>query len=424
MVSLGKTGTLQAAPVHHIDGRSVIMIEQEMGRAALDSVKTAALIGADVTSVAAQLLFELHKHQKLRQGLGELSLEALQKSLNRKNGEGLAFTSVTSDVYQDMRSTGILSSGGLRNYSVIAAKNTDQIMIFYGSADQKYMDQILSAMDAMYGSKSDIEKDVFFNIAKDRDIFVLQDISSEEAELFKYYSLLQDENGNIPGSMPYSVVNLNGRRCLLCLDSDVEVMQRNMQYVAATFTSQQGARILEDIRIRLKGRQERQIAVEQAKREHLIIDADNPYTRIEVTAHDYDLYKGKMLVDSIPISDRSQLSRVCSIVDGMSSPVVVGKAAYEKLSASEQQEYLHSPKASELPKTYEHQLEIDMDQVLAKLNDVNELREYLNHMTGYSVKVSGDEIGDVIRAFEKEQKKRNKVEKNQHREGGSEIRQN
>ena len=52
-----------------------------------------------------------------------------------------------------------------------------------------------------------------------------------------------------------------------------------------------------------------------------------------------------------------------------------------------------------------------MDQTLAKLNEVSELWEYLNHMTGYSVRVDGDEIGDVIKAFEKEHRNRTKSEK-------------
>ena len=382
-----------------------------MGQAALDAVGKTAAASADTIAVAGQLLLELGKHQRLRQGLGELSLEALQKSLDRRNGEGLAFTSITADVYQDMRATGILDSGGLRNYSVIAAKDRDQIMIFYGSKDQKHMDQILSAMDAMYGSKSDIEKEAFFSIANGQDIYIVQDISPEEAELFRHFSEKQDADGNHPDSMPYTVVELNGRLCLICLDADTEIMRRNMKLVAATLTSEQGERILNDIRTRLKNRQERGIAIGQAKREHLIIDADHPRNRIEITAHDFNYYKSSKLVDSIPKSDRAQLGRIYDIVDGMSFPTIVERDAYEKLTVSEQQEYLHSADVSAIPRAYERQLEINMDQTLAKLNEVSELREYLNHMTGYSVRVDGDEIGDVIKAFEKEHRNRTKSEK-------------
>ena len=387
------------------------MIEQEMGQSALDTVKKAAAAGADAAAIAGQLLTELRKHMKLRRGMGELSLEALQKSLDRKNRESLAFTSIAADVYQDMRATGILDNGGLRNYSVIAAKNSDQVMIFYGSKDQGRMDQVLSAMDAMYGSKSDLEKDAFFQIARGRNLYVLQDISSEEAELFRHYCDRPDENGSYPRRMPYSIVELNGHRCLLCLESDTDLMRRNMQLVAATMTSEQGGRILEEIRFLLKERQERRIAIEQAVREHLILDADHPSCKVEVTAHDFNYYKNSKLVDTVPRSDKAQAGRIYDIVDGMSSPVVVPKDAFEKLPSSGQQEYLHSPAAAPIQKAYDRQLEINMDQVLAKLNEANELREYLNHMTGFNVKVEGDEIADVIKAFEKEQKKRGKQER-------------
>ena len=61
-------------------------------------------------------------------------------------------------------------------------------------------------------------------------------------------------------------------------------------------------------------------------------------------------------MDSIPKSDRAQLGRIYDIVDGMSFPTIVERDAYEKLTVSEQQEYLHSADVSAIPRAYERQL--------------------------------------------------------------------
>ena len=68
-----------------------------------------------------------------------------------------------------------------------------------------------------------------------KDLFVLEGVSAEDAELLD--CILRKKDSHLH-PFPYSVVEMDGNPCILCLSEDMEKLKEAMKAVAATFESE------------------------------------------------------------------------------------------------------------------------------------------------------------------------------------------
>lgn len=378
-----------------------MIIEKETADLVLEQAKAAMSALAEMQTALLTAIIKYNQEKQLTLGIGEVSMDKLIRSLDKKTGETLSYCVLEASVFQDLLRTGVLNKSGIRNYTAMSSANNSDVMIFYGSRDQIFMDNALHAIDALYGTRTMMDRDSFFMAAEGKDLFVLEGVSAEDAELLD--CILRKKDSHLH-PFPYSVVEMDGNPCIICLSEDMEKLKEAMKAVAATFESEQGDRVLEDIRIRLAGRQERGIAIKEARREQAIVDADHPFHKIIVTADDYRYYKHNKEILAVPMSDPSCLDRIYDLINGMSSPVLTGDCSYEQLPASQQSEYIHKHAIYEFQG--ESPLEINLEKTAEKMADADALRKYLNKMTGYNVKCEESEPEYVMQEFAKEHKRR------------------
>ena len=360
----------------------------------------------------------------IKDGIGEASFANLMKSIDRAHDEQISYCEVSKDVYTDMCKTGLLQNGALRTYTVLQAANSDGVMIFYGSNDQSGMNRILDSMDAMYGNRAELDKDSFEMMSEGKDIYVLEGISAEDSLLFA--SLVRDgyvsENGSMDkNGFPFSrMTTVKGGQeynAIVVLDEDKGKLASVMGVVAGTMLSTQGPRILEQLQYQLKGRQERNIAIEEARKEQVIVDADNPRNSIHVTAKDYEFYKNNKVTEIIPRG--GPLGRVYDIVEGMSAAVIIDAKKLEGLSTSEQQEVLHN-EGRPLTSVEEKPLDIDIKESMRQMDDEQSVKRYLEKCTGVTVRSDSRDLDSIVKSAEKQHRQREKqMERDERASRGS-----
>lgn len=357
-----------------------------------------------------ELLARWSREHNLKEGAGEVDFQGVQDGM--KNGEKMSYCSVSSDVYNDMKKTGVLEMSGTRNYAVLKSKNDDSVMIFYGSGDQYHIDQALKAMEYMYGNPVEMDMESFLMTTKNDELFTIMGLSDADAMLLKHFATKMnvDEEGKLKNdSFPYTIVEMDGVNCVVCRESDHDKLAEAMKMVAATHETEQGEKILEQIQYKIKGRSERNIAIENARREQCIVDANDPASKIVVTAEDFRYYKNNKEIATIPLSDETKVQRVYSIIEGMSDPVLVNDNTFERLDEAEQTEYLHNKdNAQPLMKDDVFDLEVDMTQIRQALINEDRIKQRLNQYYGFSLKTEDMEIDEVVKAYEKEARNRAK----------------
>ena len=190
-----------------------------------------------------QTLIRLHKLRQLKAGIGEIAMEQLQKALDRKNGESLAYCSLPADVYQDLKATGVLDRSGIRNYSVLAASNNDTVLVFYGSQDQEHVDRSLKVMEAYYGQKSELDKETFFLAARNRDLLLVDGLAEESVQLFRQLTSEADQHGTLTNAMPFTIIEYKGRKQLVTTSESEAALGNVLRKVSENTNSKQNVSV-------------------------------------------------------------------------------------------------------------------------------------------------------------------------------------
>lgn len=391
----------------------------------------------------------------IQDGIGEASFANLCKSIDRRHGEQISYCEISRDVYEDMGRTGLLKNGALRTYTAMQASNSDAVLLFYGSKDQQGMNRILDAMDAMYGRRAAVDRESFEMLSEGKDLYVLDGLREEDAELLSCFAtlpaarkIMADENSMDRNSVdgkntdgmkkdeveiepfPYTVIESKNRRSaarstagqgangsdagshsagtlsVVCLAEDSHKLAGLMGYVAAAATSEHGARILEQVQFRIKGRQERNIAIDEAEKNQIIMDAENPRNMIKVTAKDYEFYKNNKIAEAIPRS--GPLNRVYDLVEGMSEAVILDADRLKSLPASQQQEAAANM-GTPVSSLHCRNVDIDMQDVFRQLEREEDVRAYLKNMSGITVKA--DPYGTLDRAVRKAREEQRRMDR-------------
>lgn len=197
-----------------------------------------------------------------------------------------------------------------------------------------------------------------------------------------------------------------GTLSVVCLAEDSHKLAGLMGYVAAAATSEHGARILEQVQFRIKGRQERNIAIDEAEKNQVIMDAENPRNMIKVTAKDYEFYKNNKIVEAIPRS--GPLNRVYDLVEGMSEAVILDADRIKSLPASQQQEAAANM-GTPISSLHGRNVDVDMQDVFRQLEREEDVRAYLKTMSGITVKA--DPYGTLDHALRKARKEQRRMDR-------------
>ena len=361
----------------------------------------------EVQIALLQLIIEYNRHKELQLKKGEVSLTELQKSLRNSPGETLSYCAVPNDVYRDLSQCGFLDNSGIHNYSVLEAANCDTVMILYNSKDQENMDQALKSMDAFLGSRALLDKDSFFLTSGMKDIYALEGLSEEDMEAFRAVCECHDpSSGSRPFTIPYTTIELDGTKLLLCRKSDRHQLEDNLQRAFSLAYSDGSEAFLKEVRKRLDLRKTRDFHVRNAGSGDLFADAAHPENRIEITTEEYSYFKnGKKLWD-VPRSEESQLYRLYDTLENMDSPVVISKTVYEKVPGTNKSSYLRQNASAVLP--HDRPVTVNVQEVLRQNTDPARTDPFMQRLSGYEVPSGGKDFQSLMKLISRTQKKRGK----------------
>ena len=210
-----------------------MIIEESMALAAGSSLQGLTESTVQIQAAFLQALIRIQKQKLLKSGIGEVALEKLQKSLDRKHEESLSYCCIPAAVYHDMKHFGLLNHSGIRNYSVLSASNNDSLLFFYGSQDHVYVERTLKSMEALYGQRSELDKESFALIAAGKDLLTVRGLNDEELQIFRSLTLCPDSKGNYPLALPYTVLEYKGKKSILLLKQDESLLEKNLSNLAA-----------------------------------------------------------------------------------------------------------------------------------------------------------------------------------------------
>ena len=383
--------------------------EKETAELVMRGAVTTTKSLAEVQLALLQLLIEFERHRKLVLGKGEVSLTELQKSLRGNKGETLSYCSVPADVYRDLSTLGYLEQSGIRNYSVMQASNCDSVMILYSSKDQAHVDQALKSLDAAYSSRSLLDKDSFFLYMDKEPVRAVEGLTEEELEIFRSVAEYSDDHGRRPYAIPYTVVDLDGRRLLLAPASEHDLLDKNLRRTAVLSQSDQYADLHEKIRDQLRNRHERQDLIEKATDDQMIVDAAHPQTRVVIKDTAYDCYRNDKCTQRIPRNDQAQLHRLYDTIESMFSPVLISRTLYEKLPAKDQQDYLTQNAEAALP--HDAPAVVSTKEILWPQPDQEKTDTFMKHLSEFQIPQNEKNFQSILNRISREQKRNEETQK-------------
>lgn len=313
------------------------MIEQEVYRRMEGLIQGMLKASGSVSEALLQVLIQennRHKEDKLYdEGIGETSLKNMLRGLQRNNDE-LMTLSVNDEDAKEFKE--ILGKTDIKNYVMIDLATDDRKIVLFAQSDIEEVKKALNVFSAERGLISEIDPESFFVAAKEQNISALEGIDEVDLELIRYNAR--------KNPFVYTVVDSKDGITVLYKQEDLANMQKTLNNVAFSLSGEQGPLVREQIEIRLKGRKEVNIAVEEAEREVIIIDKQNPKNYVHVTADDFTYYKNNKEITRIPRTEPGAIEAVYQKIEGLTEPVVISKNEFE-LNYAERKALLESKTA-------------------------------------------------------------------------------
>lgn len=301
------------------------------------------------TAMLLAYLVEKEKQAKLKRGTGEIPMEQMLAAAAAR-GDNVKMFSVTPQEWAMFRPY-LQNSQIIKNYAVTTyTQSVDggypqkQMMIYAGESDMKEMDHLFQKMCIDHGMMTQMRRDEFLNLAQGKKIHIMENPEPELVELFDHYSR------TIGKKLPYTMVYLKRTladekgqlytkkgRYLVTLDEDKEAFGEAMRHASAVLAGkEQGPMVRTQMEYRLRGRQAINLALEEAERESIIMDKQDPSTYLKLTAGDCIYYENNKEVTRIPRGEHDFLNKVYDRIDGLMEPTAV-EVKLEKMSIEERE---------------------------------------------------------------------------------------
>lgn len=369
---------------------------------------------AAVTGAVLAALIKQAELAGLKRGVGETSLKNILKLT--KSGDSARYILMSSQDAATMRSYLTDRKYGIKNFCFMNSAVSGQKMLIFNQSDEK---NILSARDDMINNIQHgtfVHKNQFFADMKDKEIYVVDGFSREASELMREISRRSKD-------FHYTAVKIDGKYALICSSKDRRILDEHMRTIAAIATSEQGAKIIHDMRVQLKGRQEVNITVEEAEKERVILDKNHTDTFVKVTAQDFAFYKANKEISRIPRTEDGALDRVYDCIAEFSEPCVLEPDDMQYLDTDRRKEILdNAPSYRQEEGNFLDK--IDREEVQKQLNNGVEVAAYLRGFDNYYLKPEAREkaldlnndrkpsVDDVIASIE--EKRDELIKERQH----------
>lgn len=297
------------------------MIEENVYRKMESLLNGMFKAGADVSAGLLEFLKEWNKTQKedklLKNGVGETSLRNLLKGL--KEGDQLKAMVIPDEEYDEFIK--VLKNTKIKNFSSLDLSSDNCRTILFAESDTKEIVNALEAFSAQRNLQTEVDPEVFYLAAKESKITAIENIDEVELELLRYNAR--------KNPFPYTVVDINGKPSILARSEDFEKVDTSLNRIASSLAGEQGSLIRKQIEYKIKGRQEVNIAIEDAEKESIIIDKKNPNNYIMITADDFVYYKSNKELTAISRKEPGAVDAVYQKLEGLTEPVVISKNEFE-----------------------------------------------------------------------------------------------
>ncbi len=171
-------------------------------------------------------------------------------------------------------------------FTCLSNKEDDYNVFIFFRKDSEKVKKAYDTLQARRGTVTELSPDDFLNAVEPEKLRVLSNVDEVEAELFRYFAR---EHGllfaHIPGEgeQPGQIIYQ---------PQDAEKARQVMLSMGWALTSEDGARIRQQVQHYLKGRSAINISIEEGAKELFVVSSVNPGNVVHITEQDYQLYKG------------------------------------------------------------------------------------------------------------------------------------
>ena len=379
------------------------------------------------TAMLLAFLYEKEKQAALRRGMGEVPLEKL--IAGAAAGDSIKYMTVDPRDWASLRQ--YVQNSDIKNYTVstctkvIDGKPVNSKMVCVAESDLDKLNRCFQMMYAERGMLNEMRKDDFLALAGNKKLHVMENPEPELVELFDHYARQE------PDKLPYTVVHLdhevpndNGEPThirntyLVSLQEDKEAFENAIRHASAVLSSpEQGAMVRSQVQYRIKGKQEINIALEDAQRESIIIDRVDPSAYIKVTAEDFTYYENNKEISRIPRTSPDAVEKIYDRIEGMAEPVVTNEGEYFSKEPKEREKLLNQKLT--VPSGLDWTVNIDENRFVPNARAAVEYRKSFKE---YDVDMEdAHTLETAIHEAEREEKETEAVEKSRSKDREKEV---
>ena len=374
------------------------MIEEAVYNKMQNLMKGMLEASGNVGEAFLQVLIAIHNKNKEKneyKGISDVPLKELLKAVRK--GDNLMTLSVYDEDAKEFKD--ILEKTGISKFTMCDLTTDDRKILLFAQSDLEQVKKALSIFYAERGIMSEMEPDAFFTGSKDHNLSMVTGLDDVELEIIRYHSRTEP--------FPYTVVDTAEGISLLFREEDRKKIDSMLNKVSFALSGEQGPIVRQQVEIKLKGRQEVNIALEEAERESYIIDKKNPQNYIAVTAEDFTYYKNNKNIESIPRTEKGAPEAVYTRIESLTEPVVISKNEFA-LSGPEKRKLLES-KTAVYPTGFSA-----MDEDIEKLNlksHNQETKAYAEKFGIYSIDNEDNSLDTILSRIQQIQSESNRDQK-------------
>lgn len=333
----------------------------------LKMAKIASRTTSDIAKILLALLIEKaekEKMEKLLDSSGEIPLKKLYEAVN-KGESNLMNIKIPDEDIQQMKD--LMQKNGVL-YAITDLKNDNAKMVLYLDRDSEHMRDAITMFQAQKGLINEINPQLFVQNYSKENIAVMEHLSPVDLELFRHYS----KQNNIL----YTVLPDGDDYKIAYPSEEKGKVQDALEKVSVDLTGEQGPLVRQQLEYRIKGRQQVNIAIEDAEKEYYIVNSKSPKNFVHLTANGYDYYKNNKAIVSMNRSNPDFMKGAYAAVEGLGEPIVLSADEF-RLPDKDRWEILNA-RTSVYPVDYS----IDVDKIRGasigspELSHMTEAREY------------------------------------------------
>ena len=311
------------------------MVEQEVGRKVEELLRELLLTVVRETEKINELIKSDNKNAELRKLIEELGGNGFLDMMKRaREGDPIKQIYVADEDFKEFST--LLKQTKIKDFEAMDMVGDNAKIFCFSESDTQEVQKALEALQAKRGLITEMDPEAFFLTTENEDICALTNFDDVELELIRHNARKTP--------FPYAIADVNGEPTLLLKTENLDGLNKALYNTSYALSGEQGALVRKQIEYRLKGRQEVNIAMEDAEREFIIVDKNNPNNYIQATSEDFIYYKNNKELERIPRSEQGASEVAYQRLEGLTQPVLLTYDEF-KLPVSERNKLLEEKTA-------------------------------------------------------------------------------